>query len=148
MGKASRDKGLRRERGLVELHRRCGIHAERIPLSGASHYQGNGADLDIYGRGPDAPPYRAEIKARGDGRGFKSLIRWLGGHDALFLWRDRAAPLVVLPMHIWLELLDRAGGTVPPAANAADADRHRCQRRSATEHGPRPQHDAIAEHAA
>jgi hypothetical protein len=148
MGKASRDKGLRRERGLVELHRRCGIHAERIPLSGASHYQGNGADLDIYGRGPDAPPYRAEIKARGDGRGFKTLIRWLGGHDALFLWRDRAAPLVVLPMHIWLELLDRAGGTVPPATNAADADRHRCQRRSATEHGPRPQHDAIAEHAA
>lgn len=144
MGKASRDKGLRRERGLVELHRRCGIQAERIPLSGASHYQGNGADLDIYGRGPHAPPYRAEVKARGNGAGFKTIEGWLGGHDALFLWRDRAAPLVVLPMHVWLELLDRAGSAAPPAANDADCDRDRRQRRSAIEQGPRPQHDAIA----
>lgn len=136
MGKPSRDKGLRRERALVELHRRCGIHAERIPLSGASRYQGNGADLDIYGRGPDAPPYRAEVKARRDGRGFRTLEAWLGGNDALFLWRDRAAPLVLLPLNVWLELLDRAGGAAPPAHNAA------------IEPGPLPSDDAIGERAA
>ena len=51
MGKASRDKGLRRERALVEIHKQSGIAAERVPLSGATHYRGNGADIDIYGRG-------------------------------------------------------------------------------------------------
>jgi Holliday junction resolvase len=51
MGKASRDKGLRRERALVEIHRQSGIPAERVPLSGATHYRGNGADIDIYARG-------------------------------------------------------------------------------------------------
>jgi hypothetical protein len=42
-----------------------------------------------------------------DGEGFKTLERWLGTHDALFLWRDRAAPLVVVPLHVWLELIGR-----------------------------------------
>ena len=40
----------------------------------------------------------AEVKARGTGDGFRTLERWLGGNDALFLWRDRAAPFVVLPL--------------------------------------------------
>jgi phage terminase large subunit GpA-like protein len=38
MGKASRDKGLRRERALVEIHKQSGIAAERVPLSGATHH--------------------------------------------------------------------------------------------------------------
>ena len=54
----------------------------------------------------------AEVKARGDGEGFKTLERWLGTHDALFLWRDRAAPLVLVPLHVWLELIGR--GLPPP----------------------------------
>jgi hypothetical protein len=107
MGKASRDKGLRRERALVEIHKQSGIAAERVPLSGATHYRGNGADIDIYARGQSEPPLVAEVKARGDGEGFKTLERWLGTHDALFLWRDRAAPLVVVPLHVWLELIGR-----------------------------------------
>lgn len=107
MGKPSRDKGARRERALVELHRQSGIAAERVPLSGAMRYRGNGADIDIYARGQSEAPLIAEVKARGDGEGFKTLERWLGGHDALFLWRDRAAPLVVVPLHVWLELLGR-----------------------------------------
>lgn len=149
MGKPSRDKGLRRERGIVELHVKCGIHAERVPLSGASHYQGNGADIDVYGRGRGAPPYRAEVKARGDGSGFRTLARWLGQHDVLFLWQDRQAPLVVMPVHVWLELLARAGGTTPPIpANDLDADRDRSVRRQAVERGPLPPTDAIARHLA
>jgi hypothetical protein len=148
MGKSSRDKGLRRERAIVEIHTKCGIHAERVPLSGASHYQGNGGDIDIYARGRGAPPYTAEVKARGNGGGFKMLAGWLAGHDALFLWQDRAAPLVVLPLHVWLELLslaapaDDKGGVAPDP----DAERERLRRRTAVERG-RPE-DAIAERAA
>ncbi len=119
MGKPSRDKGLRRERGVVELHRAQGVHAERVPLSGASRYRGNGADIDVYARGRDAAPLVAEVKARGDGMGFRTLERWLGDNDALFLWRDRAAPLVLLPLHVWLELLARGAPAQPPQSGGA-----------------------------
>ena len=42
---------------------------------------------------------RAEVKARGQGEGFRTLERWLGENDVLFLWRDRVPPLVVVPLH-------------------------------------------------
>ena len=48
MGRRSRDKGARRERAIVELHTACGLRAERVPLSGAAHYRGIGADVDLY----------------------------------------------------------------------------------------------------
>ena len=116
MGKPSRDKGLRRERAIVDIHVKSGLRAERVPLSGAVRYRGNGADVDLYVRGAD--PVKAEVKARGAGDGFKTLERWLGGNDALFLWRDRAAPFVVLPLHVWLEI---AGRSAQRAANTPDA---------------------------
>jgi hypothetical protein len=149
MGKPSRNKGLRRERAIVELHVKCGIPAERVPLSGASRYRGNGADIDIYARGATEPPLTAEVKARGDGNGFKTLLRWLGSHDALFLWQDRQAPIVVIPMHVWLEvlgLINRTAGGTGSIQQEPDADTARQQARAAAEHG-RP-HDAIAERAA
>lgn len=136
MGKASRDKGLRRERAIVEIHVKSGLWAERVPLSGATHYRGNGADVDLYVRG--AAPVKAEVKARGDGDGFRTLERWLGGNDALFLWRDRAAPFVVLPLHIWLEVAARS------ARVDADTDANRRTRRRDIELGPVPANDAIA----
>jgi hypothetical protein len=140
MGKASRDKGLRRERAIVHIHVKCGLRAERVPLSGASHYQSNGADVDIYARG--TAPLKAEVKARGNGSGFRTLEQWLGSNDALFLWRDRAAPLVVLPLHVWLEVGGRS------ARLNADADTDRSERRSAIELGPLPPTDAITRSAA
>ena len=106
MAKASRDKGLRRERAIVDIHTKCGLSAERVPLSGALRYRGNGADVDLYVRGSE--PLKAEVKARGEGDGFKTLERWLGENDALFLWRDRAPPMVVLPLHVWLEIAGRS----------------------------------------
>jgi hypothetical protein len=136
MGKASRDKGLRRERAIVDIHTKCGLRAERVPLSGASHYQGNGADIDLYVRGTE--PVKAEVKARGEGSGFKTLHRWLGDNDALFLWRDRATPFVVLPLHVWLEVAGRSARLDP------DADTSRSDRRGAIEHGPLPTTDAVA----
>jgi hypothetical protein len=140
MGKASRDKGLRRERAIVDLHLKCGLRAERVPLSGAVRYRGNGADVDLYVRG--AEPVKAEIKARGDGSGFRTLEQWLGSNDALFLWRDRATPFVVLPLHVWIEITSRSARLDP------DADTARGERRSAIEHGPLPLADAITRSAA
>ena len=90
MSAASRRKGNRIERELVELHRRIGIAAERVPLSGAAGGTFAG-DLVLPGIG------RAEVKARGNGAGFATLDRWLGNNDVLFLRRDRAEPLVLLP---------------------------------------------------
>jgi Holliday junction resolvase len=107
MSKASRDKGARCEREIVALHREMGIHAERVPLSGAVRYKGNGADVDIYARGRDEAPLVVEVKARKNGNGFATLEKWMGEYDALFLRRDRADPLVVLPWRVWAALLER-----------------------------------------
>ena len=138
MGKSSRDKGLRRERAIVDIHVKCGIDAERVPLSGAARYRGNGADVDLYVRGTE--PLKAEVKARGDGGGFKTLEQWLGRNDALFLWRDRATPMVVLPLHVWIEIARRSVRCAEP-----DADRERARRARQAEEGPLPPPDAIAE---
>lgn len=140
MGKASRDKGLRRERAIVQLHTASGLRAERVPLSGAVRYRGNGADVDLYVRG--AEPLKAEVKARAGGMGFRTLDRWLGDNDALFLVRDRATPLVVLPLPVWLEVAGRS------ARCDADADADRRERRSPIEQGPLPPADAITRSAA
>ncbi len=106
MGKPSRDKGTRRERQIVDMHRAAGVKAERVPLSGAMAFRNTRqSDVDVYARGPDAAPFVTEVKARGDGGGFVTLERWLGENDALFLIRDRAAPLVVLPWARWAELI-------------------------------------------
>ncbi len=138
MGKPSRDKGLRRERAIVDVHRKCGIRAERVPLSGALRYRGNGADVDLYVRGSE--PLKAEVKARGEGSGFRTLERWLGNNDALFLMRDRATPLVVVPLHVWIEVAGRSAAQADP-----DADRDRARRVRQAEEGLLPPADAIAE---
>lgn len=111
-GRASRQKGDRVERALVVLHESIGVHSERVPLSGAQRYQGNGCDLDVYALGRDAAPLVCEVKARkvhaGDSNpsgGFKTIERWLSDADALFLKRDREEPLVVLPWRTWARLL-------------------------------------------
>lgn len=106
MGKASRDKGARRERQIVQLHMDIGVKAERVPLSGAMRFRNTEkTDVDVYARGSEAAPFVCEVKARGDGSGFVTLERWLGEADALFLIRDRADPLVLLPWERWEEML-------------------------------------------
>jgi hypothetical protein len=125
MSRLSRDKGLRAEREIVAAHAELGIKGERVPLSGAARYRGNGADVDLYVFGPDAAPLICEVKARASGEGFATLERWLGDADALFLRRDRADPLVVLPWQTWARLVPgmadpgrrRIGGPAQIAAN-------------------------------
>lgn len=104
-GARHRRKGDRVEREIVELHRDLGIHAERVPLSGAVRYRGNGADVDVYVRGRDEAPLVAEIKARKSGKGFVQLETWLGDYDLLFLRRDHADAMVLLPWRTWVALL-------------------------------------------
>ena len=69
MGRASRQKGKRIELDIVARHKSMGIHAERVPLSGAAHYQGNAADVDVYMLGRDQAPLCCEVKGRKSGGG-------------------------------------------------------------------------------
>lgn len=107
MSASERRKGDRVEREIVDAHKNIGVHAERYPLSGASHFRGQGHDLDIYAFGKDEAPAVAEVKARKEGSGFALLERWLGEYDVLFLRRDRQEPLVVLPWRMWARLIGK-----------------------------------------
>ena len=80
-----------------------GVYAERV-----RRYRGNGADVDVYARGKDEAPFVAEVKARKNGNGFTTLETWLADYDCLFLRRNHADPLVVLPWRVWRSLLQRS----------------------------------------
>lgn len=107
-GRSQRRKGDRIEREIVDLHRSIGVHAERVPLSGATRYQGHAHDIDVLAFGRDAAPLCCEVKARANGAGFATLEKWLGDNDVLFLRRDRAEPIVVLPFRTWAQLISKA----------------------------------------
>jgi hypothetical protein len=104
MSNYQRSKGLRIEREIINLHRDVNVRAERVPLSGATRYQGGGHDVDVYPPGGDEK-FRAEVKGRKSGEGFTLLERWLADYDALFLRRDRTLPLVVLTWDTYTRLL-------------------------------------------
>jgi hypothetical protein len=106
-GRRSRAKGYRIEREIVSGHAAIGIKAERYPLSGASRFRGSGHDIEIYAFGPDEGPLVAEVKSRPSGAGLVTLEKWLGEYDCLFLRRNNAEPLELLPWRVWARLLDR-----------------------------------------
>jgi Holliday junction resolvase len=106
-GARHRRKGDRCEREIVALHLALGIHSERVPHSGAMRYRGHGADVDVYALGREECPLVSECKSRKAGGGFVQLERWLGENDLLFLRRDHAEPLVLLPWRVWARLLER-----------------------------------------
>jgi len=95
------------EREVVDRHRDLGIKAERYPLSGSSRFRDSGHDVDIYAFGTDEAPLVAEVKKRRNGAGFTQLEKWLGEYDALFLRRNHADPMIVLPWRVWARLLER-----------------------------------------
>lgn len=109
-GRAPSVKGGRVEREIVKLHKKLGLRAERVPLSGAMRYQDNKEDVDIYPSGWIAP-LCCQVKALGSDRGTKTLLNWLGDADALFLRYDAGddgrvrPPVVVLPWKIWERLI-------------------------------------------
>lgn len=113
MGKLSRDKGARVEREIVNLHRKIGVAAERVPLSGGTAYQGNTEDLDVYPDGLDYAPLVCQVKGLGGPRGTKGIMDALGEADALFLRFDAEPggrvdpPTVVMPWRTYERLLLR-----------------------------------------
>jgi hypothetical protein len=108
-GARHRRKGNAVEREIVDRHKALGIHAERYPLSGSSRFRGKGHDVDVYLFGPDQAPSVAEVKGRKNGAGFTTIEGWLADYDLLFLRRNNADPLIVLPWRTWARLLERRG---------------------------------------
>lgn len=106
MGKAQRDKGARNERAVVNHWRELGIRCDRVPLSGAAGgaYAG---DVDLYAFGEEVAPIIGEVKARGQGQGFKTIRRWLGDNDFLVLHEDRAERLYVVPESLMQRFVTR-----------------------------------------
>jgi hypothetical protein len=115
MGKLSRTKGLATEREIVNLHKRIGIAAERVPLSGATRYQDNAEDVDVYIEGRDKAPLVSQVKRLATDGGTKMMLSWLGDADALFLRYDAPPggparpPIVVLPWASYERLLKSPG---------------------------------------
>ena len=88
MGKASRDKGGRFERELVNTAKAHGLEAYRVPLSGAA--AGFKNDIIIkQGR------TTWEIEAKKRVTGFKSIYDNILGADILVIGADRQKPLAV-----------------------------------------------------
>lgn len=106
MGKASRDKGNRCERGFVHLMAEQGIGAERVPLSGACGGSHSG-DVKLWTVWRE---WLFEGKSRRNG--FKQIYEWLSPPeiDALFLKADRQPYLVVMTAEKFAELIREAEG--------------------------------------
>ncbi len=100
MGKASRDKGARREREIVAKHLAIGVYARKV-----SGMFKPGHDIEVYCPRSKSDPLNCEVKARANGGGFTTIERWLCDHDALFLVRDRQQPLVVVPWAVWARII-------------------------------------------
>lgn len=108
-GSKHRRKGTRVENKLKDMLVAAGIQCRRQPDSGAfgtlTNQQDLTGDLFIGGR------YRAEVKARKTGAGFKTLEGWMGDNDFLFLVRDRQTPMVCMTWERYVEL--QRGGDAP-----------------------------------
>ena len=107
MGKASRNKGARGEREVVQLHKTMKVHAERVPLSGAMAYQDNAEDVDVYAFGRDEAPLVCQVKRQKKDAGWKTLLGQLGEADALFFRTDRGEWHVTLPWASWQRLMEK-----------------------------------------
>ncbi len=102
----SRQKGAEGEREVVHLHEAMGIHAVKVPLSGATGYRG-GEDVDIHV--DDGEPLRAQVKRQATDAGWKMALGQLGKACALFFRQDRGDWLVLMPLATYRRLLARPG---------------------------------------
>lgn len=101
-GRTSRGKGGAEERAIVRFF--CAIAgwtAKRVPLSGGAE----GFPGDVYAYDPAGRKYRIESKRRASGDGFKTLRRWLGDNDFLWLREDRAEGMVVMSAQTFRDLI-------------------------------------------
>ncbi len=100
MGRASRDKGSRREREIVAKHLAIGVHAKKV-----SRMYGPDEDVEVYTDLHPTHPLVCEVKGRKTDRGFGTVKFWLGEKDALFIIEDRQEPLVVLTWAVWSRII-------------------------------------------
>jgi len=113
-GKASRDKGNRGERELVQILHGARIRgrvltARRVPLSGAMKDTGFGGDLlvgdavsdQFYQRTQPGSEEIIEVKRRA--QGFKVIDRWLDDAFAVCYRRDRGEWIITMRLKDLLE---------------------------------------------
>lgn len=104
MPNRQKQKGDRAERAIVQKLKGLGLHAQRVPLSGAAGgYFGGDLTIEVPGLGN----ILGEVKSRQGGGGFKLIEAWLGSNDLLFLKRDREDPLVVMPWEVFERFIER-----------------------------------------
>ena len=99
MGKFSRDKGARFERDIVAFFRDKGYDAERVPLSGAAGGSFAGDVIVETGLG------KLTVECKKRARGFTSLYEWLEDNSLLVCAQDRRAPLAVMRLEDFGNLL-------------------------------------------
>lgn len=103
MGRASKQKGYRVERALVErlhtVHPR--IKARRVPFSGSARHLGPNLANDVEIILDDEVIFRGESKGRKRDNGFKQIKDWLDDADILFIKEDNKDFIVVMP---WVTL--------------------------------------------
>lgn len=102
MGGISRSRGIGYERELVNFLKEGGLHAQRVPLSGATEYAKG--DIEVTpGYDPDANPLTGECKRK------RSLPDWLtkalGANDFAAFREDRGETLIVIRASLFRDLL-------------------------------------------
>lgn len=101
MTAASKRKGSAEERAIVKFFESLGWTAKRVPLSGGA----DGFPGDVYAYDKSGRKYRIESKRRASGDGFKTLRRWLGDNNFLWLREDRCEGMVVMSSETFKELV-------------------------------------------
>ena len=100
MGRASRDKGARFEREVVNRLKERHMDALRVPLSGAAAGFKDDVLVHVHWQ---KEPLRLECKKRATG--FRQIYDWLGESDALVIAADRKPTLVVIDLELFIDLI-------------------------------------------
>ncbi len=102
MGGISRSRGIGYERELVNFLKEAGLHAQRVPLSGATDYAKGDVEVTP-GYDADAAPLVGECKRK------RSLPDWLtsalGENDFAAFREDRGETLIVIRADLFRDLL-------------------------------------------
>jgi hypothetical protein len=101
-GRSAKVKGSGFERECTNRLKDRGIHAEKVPLSGAAgrFFAAAEADIDIHFAENDIR--KVECKRRKDS--WKELYKWIEGNDFLFLRSDNKETLVVMGWEDFVQL--------------------------------------------
>lgn len=103
MASRSKQKGDRAEYKIRDRFNEMGLDCSRVPLSGALGGQYSG---DLHIRGLFKRTLTAEVKCRKKSNVFwKTVQKFLGENDALFLIEDRKEPLVVMEFKLLQEVM-------------------------------------------